>query len=40
MFAYFLETVDSFFSSDPQDFKEMVLGIREVEKAIGKKGKK
>jgi len=31
-----VKTVDSFFSSDPQDFKEMVLGIREVEKAIGK----
>jgi len=31
-----IKTVDSFFSSDPQDFKKMVLGIREVEKAIGK----
>jgi len=31
-----IKTVDSFFSSDPQEFEEMVLGIREVEQAIGK----
>jgi len=31
-----IKTVDSFFSSDPQEFKLLVSGIREVEKAIGK----
>ena len=31
-----LKTVDSFFSSDPQEFKLLVSGIRDVEKAMGK----
>ena len=30
-----LETVDSFFSMNPIDFKKMVSDIRDVEKAIG-----
>ena len=30
------KTVDSFFSSNPEEFKEMVKGIRNVEKAKGK----
>ena len=30
------KTVDSFFSSDPREFKNMVEGIRKVEKALGK----
>ena len=30
------KTVDSFFSSDPKEFKKMVDGIRSVESALGK----
>jgi N-acetylneuraminate synthase/pseudaminic acid synthase len=30
-----LETVDSFFSMNPQNFKKMIIEIRQVEKAIG-----
>ena len=32
------ENVDSFFSSDVNEFKKMVDSVREVEQALGKKG--